>query len=305
MKLLTYRYKMFGPRAGVKLGEEVVDLTVLLGAVDPIRDVQDLLERYPSPVETIQQALDQADKVETLPLSEVHLCAPILQPPIILDSSIFEVHSKGSSKESGIVTPAIWYKRPVFYYQNPGVIEGPEAQITRKTGCTTLDYEAEVALVVGKKGRNVSPEKMEEYIVGLTIFNDWSDRAVCGEEVGFLGMHKSKDFESGLGPWVVTFDEFRNKYRDGRLFLKVDARVNGKTLTDSCTDDMYWTLPQLFKVVAEDTVILPGEVIGIGTVGHGCIHERANEIPYLSDGDTVEIEVEGIGTLRQYVKKAD
>ena len=157
--------------------------------------------------------------------------------------------------------------------------------------------------MVGKSGRNVTAEHTLEHLFGVTVYNDWTDRAAGGQEVGFLGMHKSKDFAAGLGPWIVTMDEVMDRWNDGRLDLKVDVFVNGKQTTDSSTGTMYWTIPQLFEVITQDCTAVPGDVIGLGTVGGGCLAERGGTLPYLADGDTVEIRIERIGTLRQYVKR--
>lgn len=304
MKLLTYQYKFFGPRAGMKLDDEVLDLTVLLNCrSSPISDIGALLRRFDDPVAAIQAALHSGAKQETLPLCEVSLCPPILHPASLRDSSLFEAHSNGTSKSNGHTTPPIWYERPIYFYENPNDLTGPEAVISRKAGSVTLDYEAELALVVGKSGRNVTTEHTLEHLFGVTVYNDWTDRAVGGQEVGFLGMHKSKDFAAGLGPWIVTMDEVMDRWNDGRLDLKVDVFVNGKQTTDSSTGTMYWTIPQLFEVITQDCTAVPGDVIGLGTVGGGCLAERGGTLPYLADGDTVEIRIERIGTLRQYVKR--
>ena len=303
MKLLTYQYRFFGPRAGMKLDDEVVDLTALLGCSEVIPDIGALICRFDDPVAAIQAALDSGAKREALPLSAVSLHPPILRPASIRDSSLFEAHSNGTSKRSGHTTPPIWYERPIYFYENPNVLSGPEAVISRKAGSVTLDYEAELALVVGRTGRDIKAEHILDYIFGVTIYNDWTDRAEGGREVGFLGMHKSKDFAAGLGPWIVTMDEVIDRWNNGRLDLKVDAFVNGTQTTDSATGDMYWTIPQLFEVVTQDSPVVPGDVIGLGTEGGGCLAERGGALPYLSDGDTVEIRIERIGTLRQYVKK--
>lgn len=303
MKLLCYQYKFFGPRAGLNLDGQVVDLTTLLGSTQVITDIGALLQLFDAPVSAIQEALDGGGERNVLPLDQVTLCPPILRPASVRDSSLFEAHSNGTSKRSGHTTPKIWYERPIYFYENPSVLSGPEAVIVRKPGSVTLDYEAELALVVGKRGSNVKPEHTLDYLFGVTIYNDWTDRAVGGQEVGFLGTHKSKDFAAGLGPWIVTMDEVVDRWNDGRLDLKVEAFVNGKQTTDSATGNMYWSIPQLFEVVTQDSVVAPGDVIGLGTVGGGCLAERGGELPYLSDGDTVEIRVERIGSLRQYVKK--
>lgn len=305
MKLLTYEYQNSGARAGVKSDGCVVDLTELLGSDVEIKDIKMLMELYPDAVNEIRDALETGTYQKKIPLEDVKLLAPVLHPSTIRDSCMFEVHSDNAGKESAVVTPPLWYERPIFYYQNPNNVTGPEAHVRRKTGCTTLDYESEVAFVIGKRGFNPGIEEAKDYILGLTIFNDWSDRELCGKEAGFLGMHKSKDFATGLGPWIVTMDEFEDKMVDGKMNLYVKAWVNDVLTTDSTTSDMYWPLDRLFSVVAEDVEVLPGDIVGIGTVGLGCLLEQIEKFPFLKDGDRVTIQVEGIGTLRQYVAKPE
>ncbi len=302
MKLLTYTIQNGAPRAGVKDGDYVIDLTSLLNSEHVIEDIKMLMERYPDALDRIRTALGEYRGTEArLLLSEVKLLAPILRPYTMRDSCMFEVHSENAGKESDVFTPPLWYERPIFYYQNPNNISGPYASIRRKNGCTTLDYEAEVAFVIGKHGFSPTEEDAKDYILGLTIFNDWSDRGLCAKEAGFLGMHKSKDFATGVGPWIVTMDEFSDKIVDGKLNLRVRAWVNDTLTTESTTADMYWPLDRLFAVVAEDIEVFPGDITGIGTVGYGCLYEQIDRFPFLSDGDRVTIEVEGIGTLVQYV----
>lgn len=306
MILLTYQNENAGTRAGVKAGDVIVDLTELLECKEVIEDVKMLMEIYPDAVSRIQKALDCLDEksdVHKFQADTAKLCTPVLHPTTLRDSCMFEVHSNNAGAESDLKTPPLWYERPIFYYQNPNSLSGPEAEVKRKVGDTTLDYEAEVAFVVGKKGFSVKAGDAEEYILGLTIFNDWSDRALCIKESGFLGMHKSKDFAAGVGPWIVTFDEFKDKMTDGKLNLAVKAWVNDVQTTDSHTNDMYWPIGRLLEVVSEDIEIFPGDIVGLGTVGLGCIFEQEDKFPFLKDGDKVEIEVEGIGTLRQYVAK--
>ena len=116
-----------------------------------------------------------------------------------------------------------------------------------------------------------------------------------------MGLHHGKDSVSAFGPYIVTMDEFRDLYKDGRLTLKCDVYVNDVHTTDSKTDDMYWTLPQVISYISEDTVLVPGDIVGLGTVGTGCIYERPDQFPYLKDGDVVTMTIERLGTLQQAV----
>lgn len=306
MKFLTYRKGASAPRAGLlsEDGGSVIDLTALLGAEPPIPDIGALLMAYDDPKVAVETALAEREGAlapMSMPLETLQLCAPILRPPTLRDASCFERHVVNSGNNNGVGTPENWYRAPLFYFQNTNCVTGPEDTVFRKKGSTTLDYEAEIALVIGRCGMDLSGEQAMEYIFGLTIFNDWSDRARCNFEVGFIGLHKGKDTAAGFGPYIVTMDEFADVIQDGKLALKVDAWVDDVHTTDSMTDDMYWTLPQLLAYVSEDTELVPGDIIGLGTVGTGCIYERPNLFPYLADNVTVTIRVQRIGTLRQYV----
>lgn len=304
MKYLTYKIGESGCRAGVLDQSErnIIDLTELLQAEKTIEDVGQLLKDYEEPARLVQSALERDDGAARLiSLDAVRICAPILNPPTIRDASVFERHVISAGEHNGVGTPAVWYKAPIYYYQNTNNITGPGDTIYRKKGSTTLDYEAEVAFVIGKRGKDIAEEDEEKYIFGFTIFNDWSDRACCTFEVGFLGLHHGKDSVSAFGPYIVTMDEFRDLYKDGRLTLKCDVYVNNVHTTDSKTDDMYWTLPQVISYISEDTVLVPGDIVGLGTVGTGCIYERPDQFPYLKDGDVVTMTIERLGTLQQAV----
>ena len=293
MKFLTYQYKMFGPRAGVLTsdGSQIVDLSALLEAKAPIPDIGELLWRYEDPKNVVARALAERNSLEscTIPLKDAQLCAPVLHPSTIRDGSVFERHVVNAGNHNGVGTPANWYKWPTFYFQNTNTVLGPDAAVTRRAGSTTLDYEAEIALVIGKGGRSIPGDQVLNHIFGLTIYNDWSDRERCTAEVGFIGLHKGKDFANAFGPYIVTMDEVMDHYQEGRLTLKVDAA--------------YWTIPQLVEYISQDADIVPGDIIGLGTVGTGCIYERPDQFPYLQDGDVVTITIEKLGTLRGYVSK--
>lgn len=304
MKFLTYKAAEEKTRAGLLNRAEtgIIDLTNLLGAGKVIKDIGQLLTDYDDPANLVKAALNQRDITTALiDLNSVHICAPILNPPTIRDACIFERHVISAGEHNGVGTPAVWYKAPIYYYQNTNNITGPGDTIYRKRGSSTLDYEAEVALVIGKRGKNILEKDADQYIFGFTIFNDWSDRARCTFEVGFLGLHHGKDAASAFGPYVVTLDEFQDLYKDGKLPLKCDVYVNDIHTTDSRTDDMHWTLPQVISYISEDTTIVPGDIVGLGTVGAGCIYERPDQFPYLRDGDIVTMTFERLGTLQQKV----
>lgn len=305
MKLLTYDYRGLGPRAGVLEGDTVVDITTLLGCHRVIEDISDLLRAFNGA--DITDMLAQALKNNTafsVPLQEVTLCAPLLRPTTIRDCAIFEKHVAAASRRNHTTIPDSWYEKARFYFSNTSVISGPNAAIKGPANTTTLDYEAELCFIIGKSGENVSQEDAMGHLFGLCVFNDWSNRALCLDEVGFLGMHKSKDFANGFGPWVVTADEFPEMLSGGKVDLKVDVWVNGVQTTDSSTGDMYWTFPQLIERISKDSRIAAGDIIGLGTVGGGSLFDQdSDKTRYLQPGDEVKVSIERVGELTQFIAK--
>jgi fumarylacetoacetate (FAA) hydrolase len=219
------------------------------------------------------------------PLDAVELLPPVLHPPSVRDFYAFEQHVKRARALRGLDMPKEWYRIPVFYFSNPAVIFGPEAEIPYPEGTEELDYELEVAAVIGAEGQ----------IGGFTIMNDWSARDVQREEMKVgLGPSKGKDFATSLGPIVVTPDEF-----DGSSATMV-ARVNGEERSRGELGDMHHSWAAIVEHAARNTQLYPGDILGSGTVGTGCILELGDG-RWLQPGDVVELEVEGIGVLRNRV----
>ena len=218
-------------------------------------------------------------------LADVQLLAPVLHPPSVRDFYAFEQHVRTARALRGLEVPTEWYEQPVFYFSNPAAIYGPDAEIAHPPETSELDYELEVAAVIGAEGE----------IAGFTVMNDWSARDVQREEMRVgLGPAKGKDFATSLGPILVTADEF-----DGSRATMV-ARVNGEERSRGELGDMYFPWEQLVAQAARNTVLRAGDVLGSGTVGTGCILEHGDG-RWLRPGDVVELEVEGIGVLRNRV----
>jgi fumarylacetoacetate (FAA) hydrolase len=227
----------------------------------------------------------QAREHAAYPLAEVELRPPVLHPPSVRDFYAFEQHVKTARARRGLEVPPEWYEQPVFYFSNPAAVYGPEAAVPYPEGTSELDYELEVAAIVGADGR----------IGGFTVMNDWSARDLQRREMKVgLGPAKGKDFATSLGPVVVTPDEF-----DGRHGVMV-ARVNGEERSRGDLADMHWSWQDLLAQAGRNTKLWPGDVIGSGTVGTGCILELGDG-RWLRRGDVVELEVEGIGVLRNTI----
>ena len=219
------------------------------------------------------------------PLAEVDLRPPVLHPPSVRDFYAFEQHVKTARGSRGQDVPPEWYEIPVFYFSNPAAIYGPEDAIPYPPDTTELDYELEVAAVIGA----------EQKVGGFTVMNDWSARDLQGAEMKVgLGPSKGKDFATSLGPIVVTPDEF-----DGTSGTMI-ARVNGEERSRGNLADMHYSWDAIVAHAARNTQLRPGDVLGSGTVGTGCILELGDG-RWLQRGDVVELEVEGVGVLRNTV----
>ncbi|MFC7340149.1 fumarylacetoacetate hydrolase family protein [Saccharopolyspora griseoalba] len=244
-----------------------------------------------------------------VPLESVRLRAP-LQPPTIRDFVAFEEHVEGVARAvSGTGVAPEWYLAPTFYFTNPHAVTGPFDEVARPPGCRVLDFELEVAAVVGRTGRDLTPEQAREHIAGYTVLNDWSARDLQSTEMKVgLGPAKGKDFASTLGPCLVTADELE-PYRDSDGFLRLQMRVsvNGEEIGRDLLSNMGWPFEDLVSYASRGAEIRPGDVLGSGTCGNGgCLAElwgrpdRADP-PALEPGDVVEMTVEGIGTIRNRV----
>ncbi|MDE3722930.1 fumarylacetoacetate hydrolase family protein [Nocardiopsis sp. N85] len=245
-----------------------------------------------------------------VPLSEVRLLPP-LEPPSVRDFVTFEEHVEGVrrsvSGESGV--PDAWYDAPTFYFANPACLVGAHDEVPVPPGCDVLDFELEVAAIVGVAGGDLSPEGARGHIFGYTIFNDWSARDLQSREMRVgLGPCKGKDAASTLGPWLVTADELE-PYRDDEGFLRLalTAEVNGEVVGTDLLSNMSWTFEEMLAHASRGTRVRPGDVLGSGTCGNGgCLAElwgrRGHREPSpLRPGDTVTLTVEGIGSVSNTV----
>jgi fumarylacetoacetate (FAA) hydrolase len=225
----------------------------------------------------------QAREHAEFPLDDVRLLAPVPNPPSVRDFYAFEAHVKNARAVTGRgeIAPE-WYEIPAFYFSNPAAIYGPGDEIPYPEGTEKLDYELEVAAVIGADGA----------VAGFTVMNDWSARDLQRQEMAIgLGPAKGKDFATSLGPLIVTPDELGDA---------MVARVNGEERSRGSLGDMHWSWEQIVEHAARNTHLRPGDVIGSGTVGTGCILEHGDE-RWLQPGDEVELEIEGIGVLRNRV----
>ena len=218
---------------------------------------------------------------------------PCIESGSLRDFIAFEQHIKTVRSKQGAEVPPAWYEMPVYYKGNYRTLMGHEQPLNWPRYTEKLDYELELACIVGKQGMDIPVEEAGSYIGGYAVLNDWSARDIQMREgsVG-LGPSKGKDFGTAIGPWLVTPDEFNPK--DARM----TARINGEVWSDNNIGNIHWSFPQMIAHVSMEETIYPGDILGSGTAGGGCGLELDR---WLKPGDVVELEVEGIGVLRNKV----
>lgn len=242
--------------------------------------------------------------------SDVAFEAP-LQPPSIRDFVTFAEHVEGvrASMQGADGVPDAWCDAPHFYFTNPYAVVGPDDVVRAPGGSEQLDFELEVAAVVGTAGSDVAVGAAADHIFGYTILNDWSARDLQRREMEIgLGPAKGKDFANSLGPVIVTADEFTDHVDDdGFLDLACTVRVNGEEIGSDVTANMGWSFAAMVAFASRDSAVRPGDVLGSGTIGNGgCLAElwgrrgTLDPLP-LQPGDVVELTVEVIGTLRNTI----
>lgn len=225
--------------------------------------------------------------------SAVTLLSPLLRPNSIRDCTVYEQHLLNTRDIEQGDLPDAYYKYPVYYKGNPDAIVHPDEDVAWPTYTDKFDFELEIAAVIGKRGRDIAAADADQYIAGYTIFNDFSARDVQAEaKPVMMGPSKSKDFANGFGPCIVTTDSI------GPTDLGTIVRVNGEVWSESSTDGMYHSWGEIIEHISEGITIHPGDVIGSGTVPGGCGLEFNR---WLQGGDTLELEVEEIGTLRHQI----
>jgi 2-keto-4-pentenoate hydratase/2-oxohepta-3-ene-1,7-dioic acid hydratase in catechol pathway len=332
MKLVTFAKNGGGERVGALIGgDRIVDLAAGWAAVNRGRPAPHLasmlalIEAADAAFDDTRRALDAIERAEPdgaiLPRAAVRLLAPVPVPAQMRDALCFEKHLKQAyasiarmkaAREAdpaaaaarlaaqGVRIPEVWYHQPIYYKCNRFAVVGPDADVVWPDYAGVLDYELEFGAFLKRRVKNATPAEARAAIFGYTIFNDVSARdAQAIEMEGGLGPAKGKDFDTGnvLGPCLVTADELKDPYA-----LTMVARVNGEEWSRGTSADMHWTFEDVIAHASRSETLYPGEFIGSGTVGNGCGLEQGR---YPQSGDTVELEVERIGVLRnRFVKPA-
>jgi 2-keto-4-pentenoate hydratase/2-oxohepta-3-ene-1,7-dioic acid hydratase in catechol pathway len=277
-----------------------------LHAVPPGIGLTDLLGDHGELLATTGDRV-QSDPAEIFPIGAVRLLSPVTRPPSVRDFYAFEQHVRTARQRRGLEMDPDWYELPVFYFSNPVAITGPFDDVAVPPGSFALDFELEVAAIVGLEGSDLDPERAERHIAGFCVMNDWSARDIQRREMKLsMGPVKGKDFATTIGPYLVTPDELE-PYRKARAFdLAMVARVNGQEYSRASLADIYWSFGEMLAYASRGTTVVPGDVIGSGTCGSGCILELSlvhgeDRYPWLKPGDVVELEVEHLGRIANRV----
>jgi 2-keto-4-pentenoate hydratase/2-oxohepta-3-ene-1,7-dioic acid hydratase in catechol pathway len=237
------------------------------------------------------------------PFNEVRLIAPLPNPKSFRDFYAFEQHVKSARENRGLKMIPEWYQIPVFYFSNHLAFKGPEDKISKPIECNWLDYELEIACIIGKQGRNITAEEAEDYIFGYCILNDWSARDLQRQEMKVgLGPAKGKDFATSIGPWIISKDEMEPLRLGKGYDISMKARINGILLSEGNMKDIYYSFGEMVERASAGVTLYPGEIIGSGTVGTGCILELGTEVHrWLQPGDEVEMEIDILGVLKNSI----
>jgi 2-keto-4-pentenoate hydratase/2-oxohepta-3-ene-1,7-dioic acid hydratase in catechol pathway len=289
-----------GPRIGVLRPDGIVEMAVDESQLEPhFGDDGGALARLG---ETIHANPASEHDIESLDLIK-----PV-EPVAMRDFMIFEEHVLPAWRRSGLDRgPDVWYEQPIGYFSNAATIRGPRDAIEIPGGCINMDFELEVAAVMGKEAVSISPEQAAGYIAGFVVLSDWSARDLQFREMdGRLGPFKGKDFGSSLGPIFVTPDEIESRRQGNGYDLQMTSAVNGRRYGSDRWTSAYWSMEELISYSSWNSRVEAGSIIGSGTCQGGCILELSirhsqEEYPWLVAGDEVTLAVETMGEIRAEV----
>jgi fumarylacetoacetate (FAA) hydrolase len=253
------------------------------------------------------------------PVKDFTLLAPVPRPTSCRDGYAFRQHVESARRNRGVEMIKEFDQYPIFYFTNHNAVQGPGEVYCMPDHFQQLDFELEVAIVIGKEGRNIKAKDADAYIAGFTIMNDLSARKLQMEEMLLnLGPAKGKDFSTVIGPWLVTPDELspylvpaKQGHVGNNYNLSMKCWVNDKLVSEGNVKDMDWTFAEIIERCSYGVTIFPGDVIGSGTVGTGCflelngtgkLHDPNYEPQWLQANDTVKMNIDGLGTLVNTIK---
>lgn len=327
MKFVSY-LKDNEERGGLLVNNIIYDLSssgkeINVSIPATIGELLKLEETGMNAAQKIEDALKSGSITTGFTKESVKLLAPVPHPTSCRDGYAFRQHVATARRNRGVEMIPEFDQFPVFYFTNHNAIFGEGDIILEEDHFKKLDFELEAAIVIGKRGKNISAKDADDYIAGYTIMNDLSARALQMEEMKLnLGPAKGKDFATVIGPYLATPDELEQhleKSEAGNKYnLTMKAWHNGKQVSEGNMKDMNWTFAEIIERASYGVELLPGDVIGSGTVGTGCYlelngtwaleaKEKGEEHTpvWLNEGDEIELEIEGLGRLKNKVEKAE
>ena len=285
---------------------------------------KNIIDFFQSSNDLIQQTEKQLSKIadhslSVEPVKDYTLLAPVPRPTSCRDGYAFRQHVESARRNRGVEMIKEFDQYPIFYFTNHNAVQGPGDIYCMPDHFQQLDFELEVAIVIGKEGRNIKAKDADAYIAGFTIMNDLSARKLQMEEMLLnLGPAKGKDFSTVIGPWLVTPDELsaylvpaKQGHVGNNYNLSMKCWVNDKLVSEGNVKDMDWTFAEIIERCSYGVTIFPGDVIGSGTVGTGCflelngtgkLHDPNYQPQWLQANDTVKMTIDGLGTLVNTIK---
>ena len=327
MRLITYKQHNSDPRVGIFYNNLIFDIRKGAGylKMETPSFIDQIIKQWDywlKQLDIIFNEIKSGRITAETDREHVELLAPLPHPNSCRDAYAFRQHVETARRNRGVEMIPEFDQFPVFYFTNHNAIFGEGDIIVEEDQLQKLDFELEAAVIIGKKGKNIPAKEADSYIAGYTIMNDLSARKLQMEEMKLnLGPAKGKDFATVIGPYLVTTDELeRNKIATSsgnKYDLKMTAKHNGRLISEGNLKDMNWTFAEIIERASYGVELFPGDVIGSGTVGTGCYLElngtRALEAKkkgeeftptWLKEGDTIELEIEELGTLKNTIVKA-
>lgn len=294
MKLLTFTVgESEKVCLGALVGDNVLDLNVASeGEIPP--DMLTFIEGGNRLLSLAKEIVVKPKQSAVHSIKNIKIKTPLANPPSLKDFFAFEEHAKAGAKRRNEILPDEWYEIPAYYKGNHREIYGPDDEIPWPSYTRKLDFECEIACVIGKKGKNLSEKEACDYIFGYMIFNDFSARDIQKKEMILrMGPTKGKDFANAFGPYIVTSDEV-----DPKVDFSMKIKVNGEFWSEGHFKDQYWGFPLMVSYVSCEETIYPGDIFGSGTFYKGCGLDLDR---WLKPQDTIELEVPALGMLRNKI----
>jgi fumarylacetoacetate (FAA) hydrolase len=321
MKLVSFK-KKDQPKIGILVKGALYDLSSIDGRIPT--DMLTFLDAG-EPVLALSRKIEEHIKkgdISIEPIVDYTLTAPVPNPRSCRDGYAFRQHVEAARRNRGVDMIREFDQYPIFYFTNHLAINGPGDIYCMPDHFEQLDFELEVAIVMGKKGRNIPAKDADRYIAGFTIMNDLSARKLQMEEMlVHLGPSKGKDFSTVIGPWLVTPDELapylvpaKSGHTGNNYNLSMKCWVNDQLVSEGNMRDMDWTFAEIIERCSYGVTLYPGDVIGSGTVGTGCflelngtgkLHDHSYQAQWLKKDDVVKMSIDGLGILENTIKAED